>query len=74
VADFGHLWPALVPGFLHARRNRGGGELVPADEVPVEEHADSVLLVRIAKHVRAAGTVLTALVGALGREIVSKRS
>src|SRR6476659_6830259 len=63
------LRPALVPGFLHDRRDLGvGDEALPTLLVPVEQHPDPVGLIGIAKHLRALRPVLPTLLGALGRE------
>src|SRR5205814_8266745 len=69
AAEPGRLRPALVPGLLHDRRDlRVGHEALPAFRVPVEQHPHPVGLVGIAEDGRALGSVLLALLGALGRE------
>src|SRR3954447_20535689 len=67
AADLGHLRPALVPRFLHDRRNfRIRGEALPPLGVPVKDHPDAVFFIRIAEHDRTLGSVLPALLGTLG--------
>src|SRR5260221_2731008 len=69
AAGLGRLGPALVPRFSHDRRDlRVGDEALPAFRVPVEEHPDPILFVRIAEDGGALGPVLAPLVGARGRE------
>src|SRR5690242_11167572 len=69
AAALRHLGPALVPCLLHDRRDLGiGGELLPAVEIPVEEHPDPVALVGVAEHDRALRTMLLALLRTLGGE------
>src|SRR5438552_1951850 len=68
-AELRPLGPALVPGLLHDRGDGGvGDEALPAVFVPVEDRPDPVVLVGVAKDVRALGPMLLPLLGALGRE------
>ena len=63
------LRPALVPGFLHDRRDFGvGHEALPALLVPVGDHPDTIVLGGITEDERAFGAVLLALLGAFGGE------
>src|SRR5205814_780322 len=72
-AEGRHLRPALVSGLLHDRRDfRVGHEACPALFIPVEDRPHAVLFARIAEDGAALGTVLLALVGALGREDFQK--
>src|SRR5512142_1054884 len=67
AAELRHLRPALVPGLLHARRDlRVRGELLPAAELPVEDHPDAVVFIRVTEHGCALRAVLFALLGTLG--------
>src|SRR5580692_7634964 len=69
AAEHGSLRLTLVPGLLHDRGDVGvGDEALPALGIPVEEHPDAVVLVRVAEDACALRPVLAALVGALRRE------
>ena len=58
-----------MPGFFEDRRDLGvGDEVLKALLVPVEEHPDPVVLIRIAKDGRTLGPVLLSLLGALRLE------
>src|SRR5919204_1677145 len=71
AAELCHLGRALVPGFLHDRRDLGiGGETLPTLGVPVEDHPDPVVLIGVAEHKRTLRPVLLPLLGALRRENV----
>src|SRR5438067_1063646 len=53
AAELRHLGRALVPGFLHDRRDLGiGGEVLPTVGVPVEDHPDAVVLIGVAEDER----------------------
>ena len=69
AGELRNLWPRRVPGCLKDRRDVGvGDEVLPALRVPVEEHPDPALLIRVAKDVRTLGPVLLSLLEACGRE------
>src|SRR6185369_1525697 len=69
TAHRGGLRLRLVAGSLEDRRDLGiGDEALPALVGPVEEHPDTVLLVRVAEDHRALGSMLLALLRALRRE------
>src|SRR5437870_3800240 len=69
TAELRRLGLTLVPGFLHDRGDLGvGDEALPTLGIPVEERPDPVGLVGVAIDGRTLGTVLLALLGALGRE------
>src|SRR3954467_9451082 len=68
-AQPGRLGPAHVAGFFQDRRDiRVGDEVLPAFGIPVEEHPDAVVLIRITKDRGPLGAVLLSLLSALGRE------
>src|SRR5690242_4105886 len=69
AAVHGGLRHVLVTRLLDDRRNLGvRDEALPALGVPVEDHPDAVVLVRVAEDGRALRAVLLALLGALRRE------
>src|SRR6476646_7708773 len=69
AGQLGGLRLALVPGLLQDRRDIGvGHEALPALLVPVERDPDAIGLGGVAKHRRALGSVLSALLGAGGGE------
>jgi hypothetical protein len=67
AGELRRLQPTLVPGFLNDRRDLGvGEEVLQALLIPVVEHPDPVVLIRIAKDGHTLGPVLLSLLSALG--------
>jgi hypothetical protein len=63
------LGPVLEPGFFKDRRHVGVGHQVPiALLVPLEEHPEPGVVIRVAEDVRALAPVVSALLSALGAE------